>query len=461
MLIRDAEVEGARRDVRLAGARIACIAPSLAPLAGEPVLQAAGGALLPGLHDHHLHLTATAAALGSVRCGPPQVRGLDALALALRSAPGTGWIRGIGYHAMLGEIDRDWLDRHGPARPVRIQHRGGRMWVFNSLALETLGEPVAGDGRRIDADAWLRTRMAAAPPDLLPVGARLAAFGVTGLTEVTPRNDAADVARMAQAGLPQRLLVMGGASLDALPSRQRLRIGAVKLHYHDHDLPPFDALAAEIARAHAAGRPVASHCVTIAELLLTLAAIEAAGMRAGDRIEHAGLAPPEAVEWMARLGVTVVTQPHFIAERGEAYLAEVDPADRPWLYRLRGLLDAGIPLAAGSDAPFGDLDPWASMAAAVERAAIFNAGERLDPEQALALYTGWADAPGVSRHVRVGETADLCLLDRGWAAARRDLAAVRVRATLADGAIIYDSMRSTSPQARAVDAGIRRIDSAI
>jgi len=462
MLIRRAELEGALCDVRLAGDRIARIAPSLEPVPGEPSLDAAGCALLPGLHDHHIHLTAAAAALVSIHCGSPYVQNPRKLAAALRSAPGEGWIRGIGYHpSVAGEIDRAWLDRNGPDRPIRIQHRGGRMWIFNSLALVALNEPVAGDGRRIDADAWLRERLNAPPPDLFPVGERLAAFGITGLTEVTPRNDSADFARIAEARLPQRLMIMGGASLDDIAPVHRSRVGAVKLHYHDHDLPSFDALTLEVARAHDAGRAVASHCVTAAELLLTLAAIEAAGAHPGDRIEHAGIAGPEATAWMAALGVTVVTQPHFIVERGDAYLAEVDPADRSWLYRLRGFLDAGIALAAGSDAPFGGLDPWASMGAAVQRPEAFNAAERLDPEQALALYTGEADAPGVPRRVLPGEVADLCLLDRSWADARRDLAAVHVRATLLGGEIVYDSILSINPQASAVVADTRRIDSAI
>ena len=47
---------------------------------------AAGGALLPGLHDHHLHLFALAAADASLRCGPPEVRNLRALADALDAA---------------------------------------------------------------------------------------------------------------------------------------------------------------------------------------------------------------------------------------------------------------------------------------------------------------------------------------------------------------------------------------
>ena len=56
---------------------------------------------------------------------------VEALAEALHRAPGEGWLRGIGYHDGIADrIDRTWLDRHGPDRPIRIQHRGGRMWIL-------------------------------------------------------------------------------------------------------------------------------------------------------------------------------------------------------------------------------------------------------------------------------------------------------------------------------------------
>jgi predicted amidohydrolase YtcJ len=441
MLVRNAEVDGLRRDIVIRDGLIEAIAPSLAPDESMTIIDARGHALLPGLHDHHIHLNATAAALGSLSCGPPAVDHAAELASALHGAAGKGWLRGIGYHdSVAGPLDRAWLDQHGPARPIRIQHRSGRLWILNGQALAEIGVDPAHDGRFLDQDAWLRSRLPAVAPDLAPVGRDLAAYGVTGLTEVTPRNGLADYRRYALAGLPQRLLVLGGAELDdALPMAMARR-GPVKLHYHDHDLPALDRLVAEVARAHDAGRPVASHCVTTAELILTLAAIEEAGPIAGDRIEHGAIVGPDMLDWMARLGVCVVSQPHFLAERATAYRRDVDRDDRPYLYRLAGLRRAGIPLAAGSDAPFGGLDPWASMAAAVDRPEGFGADEALGPEEALALYIGAADTPGtVMRRVAVGEPADLCLLDRDWASARAALAAVRVRLTLADGKIVHHS----------------------
>ena len=85
MLIRRAEVEGLIRDVRIAEGRIEVIAERIAPHPGEGMIDAEGGALFPGLHDHHIHLFALAAALGSVACGPPSV--WIAARSPLRSAP--------------------------------------------------------------------------------------------------------------------------------------------------------------------------------------------------------------------------------------------------------------------------------------------------------------------------------------------------------------------------------------
>lgn len=456
LLLRAVDLHGSPADVTIRAGRIAAVAPSLAADPDMTVIEARGHALLPGLHDHHIHLNATAAALGSVRCGPPEVMTAAALAEALHGAGasggGDGWLRGIGYHASVaGEIDRHWLDRHAPHRPIRIQHRSGRLWIMNSLALSELGLAGTSDGRLLDGDQWLRERMPVTPPDLAPVGAYLASRGVTGLTEVTPRNTIADYRRLAAAGLPQRLLVMGAEELDAASPEAMARAGALKLHYHDHDLPGLDRLASRIAGAHAAGRCVASHCTTTAELMLTLMAIEEAGPKEGDRIEHGAIVTPENAEWIARLGLTVVSQPHFLTERGQAYLAEVDRQDLPWLYRLAGLKRAGIPLAAGSDAPFGNPDPWKSMAAAVHRPAGFGEDEALTPEEALALFTGSAEAPGAdARRIASGEPADLCLLDRSWSAARRDLASVTVRLTLVGGNIAAAAVSLASPAGRSV-----------
>lgn len=458
MLIRRAELDGLRVDVRLREGRIAEISEGLPAMPGEEVLDAQGGALLPGLKDHHLHLHALAAARASVDCGPPA----DALVLAqalhdAAAAAASGeWLRGVGYHeSVAGDIDRDWLDAAVPDRPLRVQHRSGRLWLLNSAAL-ALVEQSADDplerrngratGRLYDADAWLRSRIGGRRPALGAVSRWLASRGVTGLCDTSQDNDTAAwdaFARAQRRGeLLQSLRVMGNAALDDARDAPGLQCGERKFHLHDHELPDLDMLCADIRAAHAAGRGVAFHCVSRVDLAYALAALLETGARKGDRIEHASVCPPELLEQIGELGLTVVTQPGFIATRGDAYLRDVEEFDRPWLYRLRGFLDHGIRLAGSSDAPYGDADPWAAMEAAVRRRTATGqsvAGmESLTPEQALALFTSPLDTPGCTLpKLAVSAAADLCLLTQPWSVARNALAEVKVQAAWRDGTRIF------------------------
>lgn len=426
MIIRNAEIEGRLTDILLSDGRIAQIGNDIG---GGPYFDAKGGALIPGLHDHHIHLNATAAAMNSVRCGPPEVTSKPELIQALASSD-KNWLRGVGYHhSVAGEIDRDWLDKNGPDRPVRIQHRSGRLWILNSLAMSELGISEPADGRLLDNDVQLRK--ISQFPDLKPLINRLLSYGITGVTEVTPSNGAAEYENYIKAAKPLRLSIMGRSELSSQQSQH------LKLHYHDHDLPALESLANEVKQAHQAGRNIAAHCVTRAELMLTLAAIEMAGPIFGDRIEHAAIADDAAIAWMKKLGVIVVTQPNFITEREAAYLKDVPQEDHKNLWRLKAFEQAGLRLAAGSDAPFGNPNPWAAMAAAVKRPKGFGR-EALTPEMALALYTKPAgDAGAKPRKIEVGAPADLCLLDRGWLRARNNFADVKIKATWIDAKMVY------------------------
>jgi predicted amidohydrolase YtcJ len=203
-----------------------------------------------------------------------------------------------------------------------------------------------------------------------------------------------------------------------------------------------DDLIDTVRAAHSAKRPVAFHCVARTELVLACAALQAAGSSAADRIEHAAVVPPDTVALLADVGATVVTQPNFIFERGDEYLTDVEARERPWLYRLAGLLDAGIPVGAGTDAPYGDPDPWVAMRTAVSRTTrsgrTIGPEERVTPEHALRLFTSAPQAPGkAARTITVGSPADLCLLERNWRDARERLSSDDVRATIRAGRCIW------------------------
>ncbi|WP_231382094.1 amidohydrolase family protein [Sphingobium indicum] len=453
MLIRRAEIDRQTlADVRIEGGRIVAVG-QLAPGGDERVIDAAGGALLPGLHDHHIHCAALAVARVSVACGPPDVLDEDGLVAAL-ARPGDGWLRGIGYHeSVAGMLDARRLDRWTGTRPVRVQHRSGRMWFLNSAAMALLqGDgPVPpgldrASGQLFDADPWLRDRLGSVPPDFTAIGAELAAMGVTGVTDMSPANDEAMAAHFAAehgAGrLPQRVVLAGTLGLTDTPPLPGIMIGPAKLHLHEQALPDLDDCVAFLRGGHVRGRVAAIHCTTQTELVFALAALDEAGVMCGDRIEHAGVTPDTLLADIARMGLHTVSQPHFIAERGDRYLADVDARDRPFLYRLGAFMRAGVVLAGGSDAPFGSADPWAAMRAAVSRrtaaGALVGVDEALTPEQARDLFL--ADPVDLSRirQVAVGATADLCLLDRGWGEARNRLDAGDVRLTMIGGSIVHE-----------------------
>lgn len=435
MLLRSAEVGEVRADVRVAAGRVTAVG-SLSPGAGEEVLDAGGGALLPGLHDHHVHLLAAAAAASSVDCGPGACRDLDGLARQVARAPGSGgWIRGTGYHeSVAGPLDRWVLDRVSADRPLRIQHRGGALWMLNSAALALVLSHAGPGAEGVETDTegrftgrlWRRddmvraaTASSRAAPDLAALGSRMRAFGLTGATDATPDLDVSAVDVLAGAAasgaLPARLHLLGAAALDEPQRAAGLSLGPVKLLLPDHVPTVPEDLATRIREAHRAGRPVAVHCVTREALVVTLVALETAGVVAGDRIEHGAVAPPDLAARVARRGVRVVTQPCLPAERGDEYLADVDAEDRDHLYPYAALLAAGIRVAPSSDAPYASLDPWAAMSAAASRRAPSGARVGADePVPAAVVLAGYLSRPedpgGAPRRVAVGEPADLCLL---------------------------------------------------
>jgi predicted amidohydrolase YtcJ len=447
LLIRNVHVDGFHgqgqaTDVRVAGGVVSEMGPGLAAAGSADVVDGRGGALLPGLCDHHLHLHAMAATASSVPCGPPLVTDASGLRQALAGAAGNehGWVRGTGYfESVTGDLDAAALDSLHDARPVRIQHRSGALWMLNTAAAAAVGLD-AGEhpgierdtrgratGRLWRADDWLRSRLpAAAPPALAGVGMTLSRLGITSVTDATPElpasSAAAIAADMAAGRLPQRVQLLGtppaasahGAS--ALGPGRMPTSGPYKIVIADSKLPALDDLAALIARAHAAGRPVAVHCVSRVALLLLLAALDAAAVMPGDRLEHAAVVPAETIESLRRRGLRVVTQPGFIAQRGDDYQRLMEPEDLPDLYRFRTLLSGGVRVGLSSDAPYGPLDPWAVMQASMDRlppggGRPLGPQDRVTGEEALAAYlSGPADPGSAPRQIRPGSAADLVLL---------------------------------------------------
>jgi predicted amidohydrolase YtcJ len=260
--------------------------------------------------------------------------------------------------------------------------------------------------------------------NLATISSRLLGYGVTGVTDATPGLGADDIVTLTEehrhGGLHQGVHWLA-------PGKRIL---------HDDSLD-LDELTDWIARRHHNNGAVALHCVTASQLVVTLAALRAAGTRPGDRIEHAAVVPADTIAELADIGVLVVTQPNFVAERGDQYLADVDPDDQPALWRLASLLRAGVRVALSTDLPFGGADPWAAMRAAVHRTAatgaVLNADECVSATTALTMFTGHPERPDVPRAIEPGQPGDLCVLSAPPAEVLDTLAADLVTATVIAG----------------------------
>ena len=188
-------------------------------------------------------------------------------------------------------------------------------------------------------------------------------------------------------------------------------------------------------RARECGFEIAVHAIGDAAVAAALGAFEATGTPGS--IEHAQLVAPEDVARMRRVGVRASVQPaHLLDDRDVALKCWPDRVDR--CFPLRSMIDAGVPLVMGSDAPVAPLDPWLAMAAAVHRSGDerepWNPAESLTAAQALAASTDGR------RSLAAGDPGDVVLLDddplRAFAdsrAAAAHLRGMKVAATLVAG----------------------------
>ena len=148
----------------------------------------------------------------------------------------------------------------------------------------------------------------------------------------------------------------------------------------------------------ARGLEVATHAIGDAAVAEALAAYAETGARGS--IEHAQLVGRDDVRRMAELGVRASVQPaHLLDDRDLTELIWPGRAER--CFAFRWMLDDGVELALGSDAPVSPLDPWLAIAAAVHRSADerdpWHGEQALTPAEALAASVD--GQPTVGRRV--------------------------------------------------------------
>ncbi len=458
---------------------------------GTHLIRLEGRTVAPGLIDSHLHFLEGASTLASVILS--SVDSLDELLkrlrrAAARTAPGN-WVKAFGCdEALLKERrgpTRHELDDCVPKHPLRLRHQTLHASWLNSRAIALLGlekpDFTPPPGARLERDAanrltglvsgmeeWLTARMPPITNADLESRARnfsreLAAAGVTAFTDATVRNSPRHVELFGEmvswGAITQHCTLMLSedyvekwAEVRRKGSEAGVPVLAVKFR---GGREPGDAeLNAKVEAALMAGAGCAFHATEIEEVEAALCVLESARARLGRdltsritcRIEHGGVITPEQIARIAALKVWVVTNPGFIFYRGGKYLTE--PGLVPYTYRCKSLVDAGIRLAAGTDAPVTPARPLTAIAAAALRldrdGRELAPSEKIEMRQAYELFCG-AGAELAGRNagtLRVGAAADLIVMARPpLEMTAAELARAAIDLTVIGGQVVYERGR--------------------
>ena len=458
-----------------------------------------GMSLVPGFHDAHCHLFPLASRLHQLDCGPdnaPSIPDLVRLiAQKARQTPPGQWVRAFGNDEHLLNEGRHPtaadLDRASPDHPVRLDHRTGHATILNTTAMNLLGigpdfqGPAHGVVHRDESGSPNGVFLEMTPeisrmmrpfrdPNEFEEGVRdanalLLSKGITSIQDAGPNNGIEQwrtFLRLKQKGtLTPRVTMMTGLSqaddeelqtTAGTSLHEELRLGAVKVMLTSTTgvlQPALKELTELAIHHHRKGRQLAFHAIE-AESVVAAAHAIASARRAHPRpdprhrIEHCAEGPPEILRLVKDSGAMIVTQPGFIYHHGPKYLAQVDPGLLPHLYPLASLDDAGIPWAAGSDAPVALPDPLLHVQAAAARRTFDS--RSIGPSQAVSVHralNAWTIDAAHScfqeeslGSIRPGKLANLALLsDDPTQTPPENIGSIAVQMTIVGGKVVWEA----------------------
>jgi predicted amidohydrolase YtcJ len=413
------------------------------PPAADRTVELPGTTIMPGFVDSHVHLTSTGLALANedvVAAGNKQ----ELLAIARERAV-TGDDEAV---FLQGFDETRWVAPEVPtlaeldgavALPLVIRRVDGHVTLANSAALAA-ADVTETDGCERDAagaPTGVLTRQANARLGRWAASARsehrierlqLAAAGLAvarGVTTVhemsMPHDDGerdVEVFRGHQGRLPvhafaivatmdvPRAIELGHDAIGGdLPTDGSIgaRTAAVSipfvgnqdrgaLYYADDELAGFfhDAHMAGLqAGVHAIGDRAIEQVLSAWErIYASLDSRERRHFRARrHRVEHFEMPGRQQIERAAMLGLAVSVQPAFDGAWGGAggmYEARVGAERAFEMNPFRAMLDRGVVVGAGSDAPVTALDPWLAVDAMEHH---HDAAQRLGRVEAVRVHT--------------------------------------------------------------------------
>jgi predicted amidohydrolase YtcJ len=220
------------------------------------------------------------------------------------------------------------------------------------------------------------------------------------------------------------------------------------------DMPawPEDIYKKAVKAFHDTGLQVCVHCVGDAAVDLTLDAFEEA-MNANPRpdprhrIEHCCLTKPETTQRIKDLGVVVSNTPAFIRMVGDFFVDVFGDNRYDRIIVEREWLEAGVPMALGSDYPSTPwIQPQMTMASAIARKTASQ--KTLNPEQCMTFeealrahtigsaYAGFEE--GLKGSLEPGKLADLAVWTQDPSAMdSRQLVNATIDMTYVRGKMLY------------------------
>ncbi len=173
------------------------------------------------------------------------------------------------------------------------------------------------------------------------------------------------------------------------------------------------------------------------------------------RLEHAQIIPPSDQRRIKDMSVILSMQPsHAIGDlnfAGDRLGQERLSYAYPW----RPLIDQGIPIIAGSDAPVESGDPRIEFYAAITRSRLDGSSgagwhpeyavDRLDALRMLTTWPAFASFQEAERgSIEVGKQADLSIFNTDFMTADpSDILAAKTVMTIVDGRVVYRSGDTT------------------
>lgn len=478
------------------------------------VFELPGRLVIPGIVDAHLHLVSLGLYLQrlNLRDLPSIERCRERVKAAVAGRKPGEWIIGRGWSEHLWKDRREPtfrdLDDIAPEHPVMlVRHCGHTVWV-NSLAMrkaritrDTRDAP----GARIERDSatgepigllreYRKIIEKDIPPPTLKERKRAALiaqrealrFGVTGVHSCETLQEWEALAALDAEGQlkirvhhllpPDQVEAARSRGIEPGKGSERLWFGQVKLfadgslgsgtallhepYYDDSSRQGISTLTPEeiqarVELAYRCGGDVGVHAIGDLSVTNVLQSIQAArkhfpGPRR-DRIEHVQLFHPDDLPLFRDLGVVASVQPvHLLTDR--------PVAEKRWgmdrcryAYAWRTLLQTGIRVQFGSDAPVESINPLLSFHAAATRQSLAGEprggwfpSERLTLEEVIHAFTqvpAWVsrkeDQLGT---LTPGKKADLVVFGQDlFKKPPGSVASVDVEMTMVDGEVTYET----------------------